>query len=112
MKTRALVLIAGAVSLCLGLVPFAPAQEGVEKDTHHDGLKKWIELLPGGDQVKVKAVHALAMEDPAVRAADEKRKQADKEFRDILRAAMLKIDPAIQPILDKMPEPKKHHNRW
>ena len=112
MKTRTMLLIAGALSVCLSLVQFAPAQEGVEKDTHHGGEKKWMEFLPGGDQVKLKADRALAMEDPAVRAADEKRKQADKEFRDLLRAAMLKIDPAIQPILDKIPEPRKHHNRW
>jgi hypothetical protein len=111
MKTRALVLIAGAVSAYLGLVQFAPAQDTVEKDTK-GGLKKWIDLLPGGEQAKLKAVHTLAMEDPAVRAADEKRKQAEKEFHDILRAAMLKIDPTVQPILDKMPEPKKPHHRW
>jgi hypothetical protein len=111
MRTRALALIAGAVSACL-LVQFVPAQDTVEKDTHHGGLKKWIDLLPGGEQVKLKAVHALAMEDPAVRAADEKRKQTEKEFQDILRAAMLKIDPTVQPILDKMPEPKKQHHWW
>jgi hypothetical protein len=110
MRTRALVLI--AVSACLGLVQLVPAEENVEKDTPHGGWKKWIELLPGGERVKLKAVHALAMEDPAVRAADEKRKRAEKEFHDILRAAMLKIDPTVQPILDKQPEPKKHRHQW
>ena len=112
MRTQALVLIAGAVSAYFGLVQLVPAQENDEKGTHHGGWKKWIELLPGGEQVKLRAVHALAREDPAVRAADEKRKQAEKEFHDILRAAMLKIDPTVQPILDRMPEPKKHHHRW
>jgi hypothetical protein len=112
MKTRAPVLIAVAAFAYLGLVQFVPAQESTEKSAPHGGWRKWIELLPGGEQVKLKAVHALAMEDPAVRAADEKRKQAEKEFHDILRATMLKIDPAVQPILDKMPEPKKHHHRW
>jgi hypothetical protein len=113
MKTRSLLLlIAGAVSAYLCLVQFVPAQETAENDPHHAGWKKWIEQLPGGEQVRLKAVHALAMEDPAVRAADEKRKQAEKEFHDILRAAMLKIDPTVQPILDKMPKAKKHHHRW
>jgi hypothetical protein len=112
MRTRALILIAGAVLACLGLVQLVPAQESDEKGSHHGGWKKWIELLPGGEKVKLRAVHALAMEDPAVRAADEKRKQAEKEFQDTLRAAMLKIDPTVQPILDKMPEPKRTHHRW
>ena len=112
MRIRALVLVAGAVSACLGFVQFVPAQENVETGTRRGGWKKWIELLPGGEQVKLRAVHALAMEDPAVRAADEKRKQAEKEFHDILRAAMLKIDPTVQPILDKMPEPRKHRQHW
>jgi len=112
MRMRALLQIAVAAFAYLGLVQFVSAQEIVEKDQHHGGWKKWIELLPGGEQVKLKAVNALAMEDPAVRAADEKRKQAEREFHDILRAAMLKIDPTVQPILDKMPEPKKHHHRW
>jgi hypothetical protein len=111
MRTRALVLIAGAVFACFP-AQFVPAQDTVEKDTPRGGLKKWIDLLPGGEQAKLRAIHAVAMEDPAVRAADEKRKQAEKEFHDILRAAMLKIDPTVQPILDKMPEPKKRHHRW
>ena len=112
MRTPALVLIVVVAFAYLGLVQFVPAQESTEKGTHHGGWRKWIELLPGGEKVKLKAVHALAMEDPAVRAADEKRKQAEKDFHDILRAAMLKIDPTVRPILDKMPEPKKHHHRW
>lgn len=116
MKTRALVLIGVAAFAYLGLIRFVPAQESAqestEKGAHHGGWRKWIELLPGGEKVKLKAVHALAMEDPAVRVADEQRKQAEKEFHDILRAAMLKIDPTVQPILDKMPEPAKHHHRW
>ena len=87
-------------------------EENAEKDSHPSTIRKWIELLPGGEQTKLKAVHALAMEDPAVKAADEKRKQAEKEFRDVLRAAMLRIDPSIQPTLDKMPEAKKHHHKW
>jgi hypothetical protein len=112
MKTRALFLIIAVAFAYLGLVQFVPAEESAEKDSHRGGWRKWIELLPGGDKVKLKAVHALAMEDPAVKAADEKRKLAEKEFHDTLRATMLKIDPTVQPILDRMPEPKKHHHRW
>jgi len=44
------------------------------------------------------------MQDPAIKAAHDKLQQAHKEFRDAVRAAMLKADPTIQPILDKMPK--------
>jgi len=43
------------------------------------------------------------MQDPAVQAAHDKMRQAHKEFRDAMHAAMLKADPSIQPILNKMP---------
>jgi hypothetical protein len=42
------------------------------------------------------------MQDPAVQAAREKLRQARREFRELLRPALLKADPTIQPILDKM----------
>jgi hypothetical protein len=112
MKLRASMVIFAAVSASICLLPMARGEEDAEKDSHRSTIGKWIELLPVGEQTKLKAVHVLAMEDPAVKAADEKRKQAEKEFRDVLRAAMLRIDPSIQPTLDKMPETKKHHHKW
>jgi hypothetical protein len=110
MRTHRLVLVAGAVAAYLGLVPFLPAQD-VEKGTHHTGWKEWIDRLPAEEQVKLRAVRALAMQHRAVQAADAKRRRAEKRFHDVLRATMLKIDPTIQPILDKMPAPKKHRRQ-
>jgi hypothetical protein len=113
MKTRASTVIFAAVLACVSFLPMARGEDSAEKDPpHQSAFRKWLELLPGGDQTKLKAVHALAMEDAAVKAAEEKRKQAEKEFHDVLRATMLRIDPSVQPILDKMPEPKKHHHKW
>ena len=43
------------------------------------------------------------MADPAVQAAKDRRRQAAKDFRELKRAAMLRADPTIQPILDKIP---------
>ena len=42
------------------------------------------------------------MQDPAVQAARDKLRQARREFREVLRPALLKADPSIQPILDKL----------
>lgn len=47
------------------------------------------------------------MQGPAVQSAHETMKQAHQEFRHAIQAAMLKADPAIQPILDKLPKSEK-----
>ena len=110
MKAPVLVFSVLFVSSCFDPVQLMSAQKNVENGNSHRSWKKMIDLLPGGERVKLKAVHTLAMRDRAVRVAEEKRKQADKEFHDILRATMLKIDPTVQPILDKMSESKSLTN--
>lgn len=42
------------------------------------------------------------MSDPDLQAAKAKKEAADKEFHDKLQAALLKADPSLQPILDKL----------
>jgi hypothetical protein len=54
------------------------------------------------ERSRLKAAHQKAMADPAVRAAREKLRQARREFREIMRPALLKADPSLQPILEKM----------
>ena len=58
--------------------------------------------LSDDERARLRAAHQKALQDPAVQAAREKLKQARKEFREILRPALLKADPSIQPILDKL----------
>ena len=56
---------------------------------------------------KVRAAHRKAMQEPSVQSAHEKMRQAHKEFQDAMHAAMLKADPSIQPILNKIPAPNR-----
>lgn len=63
--------------------------------------------LPPQDRQKLHAAHEKAMQDPAIRASHDKLQQARREFRNSMRAAMLKADPTIQPILDKLPKGEK-----
>jgi hypothetical protein len=56
------------------------------------------------EREKLKAARQKAMEDPSVQAAHEKMRQARQEFMTSMRAAMLKADPTIQPVLDKIPK--------
>jgi Spy/CpxP family protein refolding chaperone len=58
--------------------------------------------LTEDERARLRAAHQKAMMDPAVQAAREKLRQARREFREIMRPALLKADPSIQPILDKL----------
>lgn len=62
---------------------------------------RWANLSEA-ERGRLRAAHQAAMADPAVRAAREKLRQARREFREILRPALLKADPSLQPILDKL----------
>ena len=58
--------------------------------------------LTEDERARLRAAHQKALQDPAVQAAREKLKQARREFREVLRPALLKADPSIQPILEKL----------
>jgi hypothetical protein len=64
---------------------------------------RWANLS-ADERAKMKAVRAKVMNDPSVKAAKQKLRQARNEFRDSMRAAMLKADPSIEPILQKLPK--------
>ena len=53
-------------------------------------------------RARLKAAHKNALTDPNVRAAQERLKQARREFREAMRPALIKADPGVQPILEKM----------
>jgi len=59
--------------------------------------------LSTDEREKLKAARQKAMQDPGVQAAHEKMRQARKEFMDSMHTAMLKADPSIQSVLDKIP---------
>ena len=61
------------------------------------------------EKQKVMTARHTAMQDPTVMAAKQKMQAAAKEMHDAMDAAMLKADPSIKPILDKMP--KGQHER-
>ena len=73
--------------------PFRPFQ--------NERRARWANLSEE-DRAKLRAAHQKAMADPAVQAARDRLRQARREFRELMRPAMLKADPSIQPILDKL----------
>jgi Spy/CpxP family protein refolding chaperone len=62
---------------------------------------RWANLTED-ERARLRAAHQKAMNDPAVQAARDRLRQARREFREILRPALLKADPGLQPILDKL----------
>jgi hypothetical protein len=61
-----------------------------------------VNKLTTEEQLKLRAAELKAVEDPDVKAAIEKRDMAIDEFRATLRASMIKTDPSVKPILDKV----------
>ena len=97
----------GAACLLLGLsflcAPVSPVVAG-EKHGRHEKLREWLGLLSEQDRAKYKAAKKQAMLNAEVQAANERRRKVDAEYRHLLHAEMLRIDPSVRPLLDKVEE--------
>jgi N-methylhydantoinase A/oxoprolinase/acetone carboxylase beta subunit len=84
--------------------PFAFAQEVDGSDLRREVREREqrVNKLSIEEQLKLRAAERNAAKDPAVKAALEKRNRAIQEFRAALRASMIKADPTVEPILDKV----------
>lgn len=90
-------------------VQLAPLVQAQDEEQGRRG-RRWEQRLANlstEEREKVRAAHRKAMGDPSVEAARARMRQAHKEFRDAMHAAMLKADPSIQPILNKIPPPNR-----
>ena len=105
MKMKFLITMS-VLGIALQFTPIARGQDENQGGRGRRWEKRLANLSPEERQ-KVKAAHRKAMQEPSVRAAREKMRQAHKEFRDAMHAAMLKTDPSIQPILSKIPTPNR-----
>lgn len=90
----------------VAMVPFASVTRAQDLD---DSLYKaqrhreqQVAKLSVDEQLKIRAAEQKASEDPTVKAALEKRNKAIQEYRAALRVSMVKSDPAVAPILDKV----------
>ncbi len=54
------------------------------------------------EREKLKAARQKAMQDPAVKAADAEKSTDRKAYRKAVHDAMLRADPSIEPILQKL----------
>jgi hypothetical protein len=104
-------LLVSMMTLAAAAVQLAPAVYGQDQKGESEGWRRHrserFANLPTDERQKLQAAHEKAMQDPGVAAAHEKMRQAHREFRDAMHAAMLRADPSIQPILNKMPKGEK-----
>src|SRR5947207_9132517 len=94
MKRQVLVIASLAVLLPAG--GFAQGPQG------NDFRRGRFSRLSMEEQARFRSARDMAMRDPALAATRQRYEQARKEFRDKLRDALLKADPSVQPILDKV----------
>ena len=99
-------------SALIGAAFFATGSLGHAEDPgkkHHklQKVREWLSLLSEADRAKLRAAKEQALKDPAVQAANQRRKQADGDYRELLNKEMLKTDPSLKPILDAITELKK-----
>jgi hypothetical protein len=103
MKAK-LTFVVPILAAALQFTPTVLAQSPADRPARQFQMERrarWANLNDE-ERAKLKAAHQKAMADPAVQAARDRLRQARREFRDVLRPALLKADPSLQPILEKM----------
>jgi hypothetical protein len=103
MKFRSIVLSLAVLPM-MHFVPIVFGQEWDGSDLRRETRERdeRVNKLSTEEQLKLRAAEQQAAQDPAVKAALERRNTAIREFRTTLRASMLKADPSVQSILEKV----------
>jgi hypothetical protein len=76
-----------------------------------ESQSRWLDGVSQADRIKLRALREMVKNDPAVRAANEKRKRANDEYHKALRAAILKRDPSLATILDQIRERREQSEK-
>lgn len=69
-----------------------------------DRMRERLSVLTPEERQKLKAAHRKAKDDPAVKAAEATRSTDHKSYHKAIRDAMLRADPSVAPILEKVRE--------
>jgi hypothetical protein len=93
---KRLVLVTALLAVLLPTVGFAQGQRTV------DFRRERFAGLSRDEQARFRSAHDMALRDPSVAATRQRYEQARNEYRNKLREALLKADPSVQPILEKV----------
>jgi hypothetical protein len=111
MKANLTFLLVPSLAIALQFVPARASAQAPDRPFRpfQNERRARFANLSEEERTKLRAAHQKAMEDPAVRAAQEKLRQARREFRQVMRPAMLRADPSVQAILDKLRPERADH---
>ena len=93
-----------AAALQIAPVAFTQGRQRGGGGKSSGGMAGAMNSLTAEERQKMMNARRQAMNDPSVAAARDKAQAASKEFHEAMEAAMLKADPSLKPILDKMPK--------
>ena len=89
--------------LVVALVATLLPMSGFAQGKRSNGLNRGrFAKLSTEERAKLRSAHQAAMQDPAVAESRQRFQQARQDFSDKLRSALLKADPSVQPILEKV----------
>ncbi len=93
-----------AVTAAWQLTPILRAQEidGSDIAAQLRDREARVNKLSVEDQLRIRAAEQKASQDPAVKAAMEKRNEAIREYRAVVRASMIKADPSIAALIEQV----------
>ena len=89
----------------------AKAKAEAEEEEGTAGQRAAYKALTPEEQSKLRAALKAARKDPAFLAARDERKTNPKAFREARRAAILKADPGVAPILEKLKDGRREHRK-
>ena len=101
-RTLSFLRLKSRVAIILAIVATASGCAGWAHP--RESRSRWLDGVSQADRIKLRALGEMVKNDPAVRAANEKRKHAKDEYHEALRAAILKRDPSLATILDRIRE--------
>jgi len=93
---KRLVLLTALLAVLLPTIGFAQGQRTV------DFRRQRFSGLSMEEQARFRSAHDMALRDPSVAATRQRYEQARNEDRNKLREALLKADPSVQPIMEKV----------
>ena len=75
---------------------------------HGGGMRDKLASLTPEEREKLKAARMKAKDDPAVKAAEATKDTDRKGFRKTMAEAMVRADPSVAPILEKLRDEGRH----
>ena len=93
------------------LAVLLPASGFAQGPQGNDFRRRRFSRLSMEEQARFRSAHDMALRDPALAATRQRYEQARNEYRNKLREALLKADPSVQPILEKVRRKRQQDQR-